>query len=129
MRKSLSLALFVLAAFSFATIAQDTDVTPPPTSDERLTIETKDKDGQANKDLKLEKEVKPRLPNGFAPLVDATQKEQIYKIQNDYNALIAMLELRVALLKKERDTKVDAVLTPAQLQRLNRPIRGGLSAR
>jgi len=33
------------------------------------------------------------------------------------------LELRVELLKNERDVKIDAVLTPEQQQRLNRPVR------
>ena len=131
MQKPILLSLFALAAFSFAT-AQDTDTAPPPNSEERLTIETKDKDGPANKGLKLSKESKPRLPNGFGPTginVDAAQKEKIYKILDDYNTLIAMLELRIELMKKERDAKVDAVLTPAQFQRLNRPLRGGLLGR
>jgi hypothetical protein len=37
--------------------------------------------------------------------------------------LIALLELRVELLKNERDVKIDAILTPVQQQRLNRPVR------
>jgi Spy/CpxP family protein refolding chaperone len=127
MQKSILLSLFVLFTFSLAAVAQESD-NILTTSDERLSIETKDKDGLANKGLKLEKEVKPRLPNGFAPLVDAAQKEKIYKIQTDYNTLIAMLELRIELMKKERDAKVNAVLTPEQLQRLNnRPARGSLT--
>jgi Spy/CpxP family protein refolding chaperone len=133
MQKSILFSLFALVAFALTAVAQDSDSSPTPSSgDERLTIETKDRDGQANKGLKLEKEVKPRLPNGFGPTginVDAAQKEKIYKIQNDYNTVIAMLELRIELMKKERDAKVDAVLTPAQLQRLNRPVRGGLLTR
>ena len=123
--------LSVTAFFAFAAaVAQDETLqqfdTVPAISvgDERLRIETKDKEeSPAAKGLKLEKEIKPRLPNGFGPLVDTTQREKIYNIQREYNGLIALLELRLELLKKERDAKVDAVLTPAQLQRLNRPAR------
>jgi len=144
MQKSILLSIFTILFCSFVAVAQPdaaneelrrnplslvTDKPIPQTSDERLTIETKDKDGQANKGLKLEKEIKPRLPNGFTPVVDAAQKEKIYKIQTDYNVLIAMLELRIELLKKERNAKIDAVLTPAQLQKINRPARGGLLQR
>jgi hypothetical protein len=124
MQKSVLLAvvtIFTLLTLSFiSAVAQETDGT---LSSERLVIETKDKDGPANKGLKLEKEPAPRLPNGFGPLVDGTQKEQIYSIQREYNGLIAMLKLRVALLEDERDDKVHAVLKPSQLEKVKRPAR------
>ena len=124
MQKSVLLAVVtILAIFTLSlvsTVAQETDGT---LSSERLVIETKDKDGPANKGLKLEKEPSPRLPNGFGPLVDGTQKEQIYSIQREYNGLIAMLKLRVALLEDERDDKVHAVLKPSQLEKVKRPAR------
>ena len=92
-------------------------------SSERLLIETKDKEGQASKGLELEKEIKPRLPNGFGPVVNPAQKGKIYAIQREYNELIALLELRITLLKKERDAKIDALLTPSQLERVRTPAR------
>ena len=131
MQKTILLSTVTFLALSFAVaIAQDDSSTSPSSNEERFVIETKDKeardkdkDNPVYKDLKLEREYKPRLPNNFAPLVDTAQKDKIYKILTEYNALIDMLELRVKLLKDERDAKVDAVLTPAQQQRLNRPIR------
>jgi hypothetical protein len=105
-------------------IAQE-DGTSTVSGDERFVIETKAKDSPATKGLTLEKGYKPRLPNGFVSLanVNATQREEVYKILTEYRELIDMLELRVKLLKEERDAKVDAVLTPTQQQRLNRPVR------
>lgn len=126
----LSAVTFVALSLSFAVsaLAQETGRTPAPVSgEERLAIEIQDqKESSAVKNLKLEKEYKPRLPNGFGPSgvgVDAAQKAKIYEIMREYNEVIAMLELRLKLLKQELDAKVDAVLTPAQQQRLNRPVR------
>jgi Spy/CpxP family protein refolding chaperone len=129
-------AIFIALSFAVTVSAQETtdDVSPSSLSAvERFEIETKDKkETSAIKDLKLDKEFRPRLPNGFGPAglnVDAAQREKIYKLQTEYNDLIALLELRVELLKKERDVKIDAVLTPNQLQRLNRPVRSALLQR
>ena len=109
-------------SLAFAAVAQETGGVPAPAAaEERLAIETKDKASPAFKGLKLEKEVRPRLPNGYSPVVDTSQREQIYKILQEYNELIAMLELRVELLKKERDAKVEGVLSPVQLERIRRP--------
>jgi hypothetical protein len=110
----------VLALSLDAAVAQETDTEP---KDERVVIETKDKDGPAYKGLKLEKEIKPRLPNGFAPVVDGAQREKIYSLQREYNALIALLELRIELLKKERDAKIESLLTPTQLEKVRTPSR------
>ena len=126
MNKSVLLSVVIFFALPFAiAIAQEEDGTSTVTSEERLIIETRDQDSPAIRGLKLEREFRPRLPNGFASLanVTTTQREEIYKILTEYHELIDMLELRVKLLKEERDAKVDAVLTPAQQQRLNRPVR------
>jgi len=119
---------FVVLSLTIAVIAQETSGAPSQaTGEERLTLEAKDKkESLAAKDLKLEKEYRPRLPRGFGPTgagVDSAQRERIYKLLTAYNDVIALLELRIELLKEERDVKIDAVLTPAQQQRLNRPIR------
>ena len=129
MIKFFSFSLTAFFAFWLAVaVAQEADVSTGSTptaavSDERLVIETKDKEGPTNKGLKLNKEIRPRLPNGFGPIVDAAQKEKIYKIQGEYNELIAMLELRIELLKKERDAKIESVLTPSQLERVRASAR------
>ena len=125
MQKSILLSIVTFFALSFVVaIAQETDgASSPVVGNERLVIETKDKESPATKGLKLEREVRPRLPNGYPAVIDTAQKEQIYKIQMGYNTLIAMLELRIDLLKKERDAKVERVLTPDQLEKVRRPVR------
>ena len=125
MQKSILLSIVALLALPFVVaVAQETDDTSTSAvGDERVVIETKEKGGPANKGLRLEKEPAPRLPNGFATIVDAAQKEKIYNIQREYNGLIAMLKLRIALLEDERDAKIDAVLTPSQLEKVKRPAR------
>ena len=121
MQKSVLLAVVTIFFLSFVSaVAQETGDTP---SKERLAIEMKDKNGLTNTGLKLEKEVRPRLPNGFGPVVNPNQKEEIYSIQGEYNPLIAMLELRISLLKKERDAKIEAVLTPSQLEKIRSSAR------
>ena len=129
MKKGILLSIAVCFAFSFAVaVAQEAAQDPfqdrtTAADEERLVIELREKDRPVTKGLKLEREFRPRLPNGFAPLVNPAQREEIYEILTEYNDVIALLELRVELLKNERDVKVDAVLTPAQQQRLNRPVR------
>ena len=129
MQKAIILSVVTLFALSFIVIAQETtpeSSTPAQQTDrlveERLTIETRDKETPAMKGLKLERTFRRAVPQGYGPVVDATQREQIYKIQEEYFEVIALLELRVELLKKERDAKVEGLLTPDQLQRV-RPVR------
>jgi hypothetical protein len=125
MQKSVLLFIVTSIALSFiAAVAQETDTAlANRVGSERLMIEMKDGEGLANRGLELKKEIKPRLPNGFGPVVNPIQKGTIYAIQRDYNGLIALLELRIELLKKERDAKIDAVLTPDQLERVRTPTR------
>jgi len=131
-----SIVLFIAACFvlSFAVaVAQEAEQTPEsvqertvtPPNEERLVLETREKDRPVMKGLKLEREYRPRLPNGFAPLIgnNTAQREEIYKLLTEYHETIALLELRVELLKNERDVKIDSVLTHEQQQRLNRPVR------
>ena len=129
MTKSILLSAVTCFLLSFAVaVAQEeaqesTQTLDPAPQEERLVIETRYKDTSAMRGLRPEREFQRRLPNGFRPIVTATQRDEIYKIQEDYYELVALLELRVELLKNERDVKIDAVLTPAQQQRLNRPVR------
>ena len=134
MQRSILFSVVACFAFSFAAaVAQETEQettqepvqerTVAPPDEERLVVEGREKDRPAMKGLHPEREFQRRLPNGFAPLVNTTQREQIYKIQEEYYELITLLELRIELMKHERDAKIDAVLTPAQQQRLNRPVR------
>ena len=135
MQKSILLSIITALTLSFtAAVAQEDPAgsrTPPavPAGETRLAIEAKDKTSQVMRGLKPAREFQRRLPNGFAALVNTAQREQVYKIQEEYYELIALLELRTELLKQERDAKIDAVLTPAQQERLNRPVRRAVSPR
>jgi len=121
-------------ALSFAVaVAQEAAQEPAPepvqtprsavANEERLVVETREKESPAMRGLSPERVFQRRLPNGFAPLVNPAQREQIYDIQREYHEILTLLELRVELLRNERDVKIDAVLTPAQQERLNRPVR------
>jgi hypothetical protein len=55
-----------------------------------------------------------RLPARYASVVDEKQREEIYKIQEEYQPKIAALEKQLKALKTERDKKISAVLTPEQ---------------
>ena len=127
MTRLILLSIVTCLALSFAVAqepaTQESRTPAVPASEERLTVETKEKASPAMRGLKPAREFQGRLPNGFRPIVNATQRDQIYKLQEEYYELITLLELRVELLKQERDAKIDAVLTPAQQGQLNRPVR------
>ena len=141
MTRSIVLSVAVCFALSFTvavaqedaqesaqeTVQERTTSTTP--EEERLVIEMREKDRPAMRGLRPEREFQRRLPNGFRTLVSNAQRDQIYQIQEEYYEVIALLELRTELLKNERDVKIDAVLTPAQQQRLNRPVRTPLLPR
>jgi len=117
-------ALAFVAAIAQENIEGPSTPPAPAAQEERLTIETKDKETPAMRGLKPEKTFRRAVPSGYGPIVDAAQREQIYKIMEDYFEVIALLELRLELLKKERDTRIEGVLTPTQLERLRRPTPG-----
>jgi len=51
-------------------------------------------------------------------VVDDKQRQAIYDIQKEYHPRIAALKAQLEALIKERDEKIDAVLTPEQLQKI-----------
>ena len=59
-----------------------------------------------------------RLPPHYAKVVDEKQREEIYKIQEEYQPKIDALQKQLDALKKERDDKIAAVLTPEQKKQL-----------
>ncbi len=79
------------------------------------------------KDVTIEKKITGRLPNGYGKIVTSAQKDDIYKIQIEYNELIELLKLRIALLEQERNRRVDAILTPEQVEKV-RQTRGVLES-
>lgn len=59
-----------------------------------------------------------QLPPYYRDVVSEEQRQKIYAIQSEYNAQIAELEARVAQLRKERDAKIEALLTPEQKKKI-----------
>ncbi len=62
------------------------------------------------------REFRGRLPAYYGRVVDEKQREKIYAIQREYAPKIEDLKAQLAALTAERDEKVDAVLTPEQLE-------------
>jgi hypothetical protein len=59
-----------------------------------------------------------RLPAYFSAVVTEEQRQKIYAIQKDYEGRIDPLRRQLESLVKERDQKVNAVLTPEQRQKI-----------
>jgi hypothetical protein len=55
-----------------------------------------------------------RLPAHYSQVVNEQQRENIYKIQEEYQPKIEALQKQLEALKKERDEKIAAVLTAEQ---------------
>lgn len=59
-----------------------------------------------------------RLPPYYAKVIDAKQREAIYAIQDEYAPRIEELQKQLDALIAERDAKIQAVLTPEQLEQV-----------
>lgn len=61
-----------------------------------------------------------RLPNGWGALgIGASQKQNIYKVQAEYNSKIDELEKQIEKLKVERDAAMRGELTEIQQRKLD----------
>ncbi len=65
-----------------------------------------------------QKKFRGRLPAHYRTVVDQKQREAIYKIQGEYWAQIQALRAKLAALRKERNSKIAAVLTPEQRKKV-----------
>ncbi|MCL2744404.1 MAG: hypothetical protein FWE67_11190 [Planctomycetaceae bacterium] len=136
MKKSVpAFAFLFLFLFSLAVIAQEMENQPAASAEksepvnlaksdkaklplgERFAIEKADIGTPANKDIKIEK-IGRRLPNGYKDIVSDEQRNEIYKIQQEYGAVILRLQKRLALLEMERDLKIDQLLSDEQIKNL-----------
>jgi len=70
---------------------------------------------------KKTKAAKPRgrLPSYFGGVVTDEQREKIYAVQNEFEPKIKELSLKLDSLKKERDEKILALLTPEQRKKID----------
>ena len=101
------IAVVFLCLFCLSVVAQD-----------RLAIEQADKERDVYKNLVVGKKFTRRLPNGYGPVVSNSQREEIYKTQQDYFETIELLKVRIEMLEAERNLKIDGLLTGEQRARI-----------
>lgn len=85
---------------------------PAPKSDNSTGAAT------AGASAKARAKPRGRLPVHYGKVVDPTQKEKIYKIQQSYEPKIAELNAQLQALRDNRDAEIDAVLTAEQRQKV-----------
>ncbi len=61
-----------------------------------------------------------RLPNFYGDLVDGTQKEKIYAVQDLYTPQIEALAEQIKALQAKRDAEIEAVLNAEQKAKLEK---------
>ncbi len=64
------------------------------------------------------KRARGRLPPHYGKVASEEQRAQIYQIQEEYKPKIEAMETQLNALKKERDDKITAVLTPEQKKKV-----------
>ncbi len=65
------------------------------------------------------KKIRGRLPAHYAKIVTEEQREQIYKIQEEYKPKIDAAKAQLDALTKEQEDKIAAVLTSEQKKKLD----------
>lgn len=86
--------------------------TQPPTSKETKSTPKKTKGTKAAKP-------RGRLPSHFSGVVTDEQRGKIYAIQREFDPKIKELSLKLDALKKERDEKILALLSPEQRKKID----------
>jgi hypothetical protein len=66
------------------------------------------------------KKVTRRLPNFYGDLVDGTQKEKIYAVQDQYTPQLDALTAQIKALQQKRDAEIEAVLNAEQKAKLEK---------
>jgi hypothetical protein len=67
-----------------------------------------------------EKKPAKRLPAYYKDIVDGTQREKIYALQEKYDAQIDVLADQIKAIQKQRDTEFESVLTAEQKSKLEK---------
>src|SRR5688572_12067816 len=76
---------------------------------------------EAKADAKApEKKPTRRLPNYYGDLVDGTQKQKIYDIQDKYTPQIDALAEQIKSLQQKRDSEIEGVLNAEQKVKLEK---------
>ena len=66
-----------------------------------------------------------RLPNHYAEVVTDQQREEIYKIQDEYQPKIDALKAQLDALNKEKNDKISGVLTADQKKKIEEAAAAG----
>lgn len=106
MRKCLLLAAVLLGFVGL--VAVERGVGDEQVGAKKAAAESKGNDGD-------DKVLKGRLPNYYGQLgIEFAQRQNIYRLQAEYDGRIDKLADEIAALKMERDTAIRAVLTDEQ---------------
>ncbi len=111
-----SIGFAFLFLFCLSATAQDT--APEKPKSDRLSVERADKDRDVYKGLTVGKKFTGRLPTGYKEVVSNSQREEIYKLQQEYFETLELLKARMELLESERNLKMDGLLTGDQRVKL-----------
>ena len=68
--------------------------------------------------VKKAKRVHCRLPAHYADVVNEKQREEIYKLQEEYKPKIQAMQAQLNALRKNLDEKISAVLTADQKKKV-----------
>ena len=68
--------------------------------------------------VKKARRVHGRLPAHYAGVVNEEQREEIYKLQEEYKPKINVMQAQLDALKQALDEKISAVLTAEQKKRV-----------
>lgn len=92
----------------------------PPQATPGKEISPDKKTKKASKGAKDGKTAKSptKLPPYFGAVVTAEQRQTVYAIQKEYNEKIEPLRRQLESLTKQRDDKLNALLTPEQKQKI-----------
>lgn len=124
----LSLSIFSLAALmlalSPAALAQDPFGVPDQASADQSTVDTPavDNSTEAPPTAKAKKPrvYHGRLPNYYPAVVTEEQRKEIYTIQMEYYDKIKALRAQIEAMTKERNSRIQSVLSAEQLKEVQR---------
>lgn len=110
MRRLACWTLLGCLAFAVTTVSQ-----PVLSAEDKAPAKTTTK----KKERAKAKKGHHRLPPYFKDVVGDKQREKIYKIQDECRPKIAALQAELKTLVKERNEKIEAVLTPEQKRQID----------
>ena len=119
----LGLVPVALAIAGGLAVGQQPSSAAAPSAEQPPAAGSAESGAEAPAEKPLPEDVKPkkrefrgRLPAYYSRVVDEKQRKTIYEIQREYAPKVDALKAQLAALTAERDKKVAGVLTPEQLE-------------